>query len=326
LVTGGAGFIGSHAVEHWVKTYPEDRLVVLDKLTYAGHVANLASCNGLGKWELVQGDICDASLVGGLFSKHQFDGVLHLAAESHVDRSIANPMEFVQTNVVGTLCLLNAALQAWGEHADRERYLFYHISTDEVYGSLGPEGLFSETTAYDPRSPYSASKAASDHLVRAYHHTYGLPVVLSNCSNNYGPRQYPEKLIPVVVQALAEGRSIPVYGAGANVRDWLYVGDHVQAMEAIFHRGRNGETYNVGGNNEWNNLDLVRLLCRVYDQLHGRPDGTGEAQIAFVTDRKGHDLRYAIDATKIRNELGWTPKTNFEKGLLQTVRFYSPAI
>jgi dTDP-glucose 4,6-dehydratase len=326
LVTGGAGFIGSHAVEHWVKTYPEDRLVVLDKLTYAGHVANLASCNGLGKWELVQGDICDASLVGDLFSKHQFDGVLHLAAESHVDRSIANPMEFVQTNVVGTLCLLNAALQAWGEHADRERYLFYHISTDEVYGSLGPEGLFSETTAYDPRSPYSASKAASDHLVRAYHHTYGLPVVLSNCSNNYGPRQYPEKLIPVVVQALAEGRSIPVYGAGANVRDWLYVGDHVRAMEAIFHRGRNGETYNVGGNNEWNNLDLVRLLCRVYDQLHGRPDGTGEAQIAFVTDRKGHDLRYAIDATKIRNELGWTPKTNFEEGLLQTVRFYSPAI
>jgi dTDP-glucose 4,6-dehydratase len=275
---------------------------------------------------LVQGDICDASLVGDLFSKHQFDGVLHLAAESHVDRSIANPMEFVQTNVVGTLCLLNAALQAWGEHADRERYLFYHISTDEVYGSLGPEGLFSETTAYDPRSPYSASKAASDHLVRAYHHTYGLPVVLSNCSNNYGPRQYPEKLIPVVVQALAEGRSIPVYGAGANVRDWLYVGDHVRAMEAIFHRGRNGETYNVGGNNEWNNLDLVRLLCRVYDQLHGRPDGTGEAQIAFVTDRKGHDLRYAIDATKIRNELGWTPKTNFEEGLLQTVRFYSPAI
>jgi dTDP-glucose 4,6-dehydratase len=326
LVTGGAGFIGSHAVEHWVKTYPEDRLVVLDKLTYAGHVANLASCNGLGKWELVQGDICDASLVGDLFSKHQFDGVLHLAAESHVDRSIANPMEFVQTNVVGTLCLLNAALQAWGEHADRERYLFYHISTDEVYGSLGPEGLFSETTAYDPRSPYSASKAASDHLVRAYHHTYGLPVVLSNCSNNYGPRQYPEKLIPVVVQALAEGRSIPVYGAGANVRDWLYVGDHVRAMEAIFHRGRNGETYNVGGYNEWNNLDLVRLLCRVYDQLHGRPDGTGEAQIAFVTDRKGHDLRYAIDATKIRNELGWTPKTNFEEGLLQTVRFYSPAI
>lgn len=301
-------------------------MVVLDKLTYAGHVANLASCNGLGKWELVQGDICDASLVGDLFSKHQFDGVLHLAAESHVDRSIANPMEFVQTNVVGTLCLLNAALQAWGEHADRERYLFYHISTDEVYGSLGPEGLFSETTAYDPRSPYSASKAASDHLVRAYHHTYGLPVVLSNCSNNYGPRQYPEKLIPVVVQALAEGRSIPVYGAGANVRDWLYVGDHVRAMEAIFHRGRNGETYNVGGNNEWNNLDLVRLLCRVYDQLHGRPDGTGEAQIAFVTDRKGHDLRYAIDATKIRNELGWTPKTNFEEGLLQTVRFYSPAI
>jgi dTDP-glucose 4,6-dehydratase len=326
LVTGGAGFIGSHAVEHWVKTYPEDRLVVLDKLTYAGHVANLASCNGLGKWELVQGDICDASLVGDLFSKHQFDGVLHLAAESHVDRSIANPMEFVQTNVVGTLCLLNVALQAWGEHADRERYLFYHISTDEVYGSLGPEGLFSETTAYDPRSPYSASKAASDHLVRAYHHTYGLPVVLSNCSNNYGPRQYPEKLIPVVVQALAEGRSIPVYGAGANVRDWLYVGDHVRAMEAIFHRGRNGETYNVGGNNEWNNLDLVRLLCRVYDQLHGRPDGTGEAQIAFVTDRKGHDLRYAIDATKIRNDLGWTPKTNFEEGLLQTVRFYSPAI
>ena len=323
LVTGGAGFIGSHAVEHWVKTYPEDRLVVLDKLTYAGHVANLASCNGLGKWELVQGDICDASLVGDLFSKHQFDGVLHLAAESHVDRSIANPMEFVQTNVVGTLCLLNAALQAWGEHADRERYLFYHISTDEVYGSLGAEGLFHESTPYDPRSPDSASKAASDHFVRAYHHTYGLPVVLSNCSNNYGPRQYPEKLIPVVVRALAEGRPIPVYGAGLNVRDWLYVGDHVRAMEVIFHSGRSGETYNVGGNNEQNNLDLVRTLCRVYDALHGRLAGSGEAQISFVTDRKGHDLRYAIDATRIRQELGWTPLMDFEQGLEETVRFYS---
>jgi dTDP-glucose 4,6-dehydratase len=271
----------------------------------------------------VQGDICDTALVRSLFDKHSLDGVLHLAAESHVDRSIANPMEFVQTNVVGTVTLLNAALEAWGEKADPSRYRFYHISTDEVYGSLGAEGLFHESTPYDPRSPYSASKAASDHFVRAYHHTYGLPVVLSNCSNNYGPRQYPEKLIPVVVRALAEGRPIPVYGAGLNVRDWLYVGDHVRAMEAIFHSGRSGETYNVGGNNEQNNLDLVRNLCRVYDALHGRPAGTGEAQISFVTDRKGHDLRYAIDATRIRQELGWTPLMDFEQGLEETVRFYS---
>jgi dTDP-glucose 4,6-dehydratase len=234
-------------------------------------------------------------------------------------------MDFVQTNVVGTVTLLNAALEAWGEMADPTRYRFYHVSTDEVYGSLGAEGLFHESTPYDPRSPYSASKAASDHFVRAYHHTYGLPVVLSNCSNNYGPRQYPEKLIPVVIRALAEGQPIPVYGAGANVRDWLYVGDHVRAMEAIFHRGRNGETYNVGGNNEWNNLDLVRTLCRVYDQLHDRTSGSGEAQISFVTDRKGHDLRYAIDASKITQELGWTPCTDFEQGLEETVRFYSQA-
>jgi dTDP-glucose 4,6-dehydratase len=272
---------------------------------------------------LVQGDIGDAALVRSLFADYALDGVLHLAAESHVDRSIANPMEFVQTNVVGTVTLLNAALEAWGEKADPTRYRFYHVSTDEVYGSLGAEGLFHESTPYDPRSPYSASKAASDHFVRAYHHTYGLPVVLSNCSNNYGPRQYPEKLIPVVVRALAEGRPIPVYGAGLNVRDWLYVGDHVRAMETIFHSGRSGETYNVGGNNEQNNLDLVRTLCRVYDALHGRPAGSGEAQISFVTDRKGHDLRYAIDATRIRQELGWTPLMNFEQGLEETVRFYS---
>ena len=323
LITGGAGFIGSHLVEHWVQTYPEDRVVVLDKLTYAGDPANLATCQGLGNWTLVQGDIGDAALVRSLFADYALDGVLHLAAESHVDRSIANPMDFVQTNVVGTVTLLNAALEAWGEKADPNRFRFYHVSTDEVYGSLGSEGLFEESTPYDPRSPYSASKAASDHFVRAYHHTYGLPVVLSNCSNNYGPRQYPEKLIPVVIRSLAEGRPIPVYGAGANVRDWLYVGDHVRAMEAIFHRGRNGETYNVGGNNEWNNLDLVRTLCRVYDALHGRTSGSGEAQISFVTDRKGHDLRYAIDATKITQELGWTPRIDFEAGLEETVRFYS---
>ncbi|MGA1665429.1 MAG: dTDP-glucose 4,6-dehydratase [Bacteroidia bacterium] len=325
LITGGAGFIGSHLVEHWVQTYPEDRLVVLDKLTYAGDPANLATCQGLGNWTLVQGDIGDAALVRSLFADYALDGVLHLAAESHVDRSIANPMDFVQTNVVGTVTLLNAALEAWGEKADPNRYRFYHVSTDEVYGSLGSEGLFEESTPYDPRSPYSASKAASDHFVRAYHHTYGLPVVLSNCSNNYGPRQYPEKLIPVVIRSLAEGRAIPVYGAGANVRDWLYVGDHVRAMEAIFHRGRNGETYNVGGNNEWNNLDLVRTLCRVYDQLHDSTPGSGEAQITFVTDRKGHDLRYAIDASKITQELGWTPRMDFEAGLEETVRFYSQA-
>ena len=325
LITGGAGFIGSHLVEHWVQTYPEDRVVVLDKLTYAGDPANLATCQGLGNWTLVQGDIGDAALVRSLFANYALDGVLHLAAESHVDRSIANPMDFVQTNVVGTVTLLNAALEAWGEKADPGRFRFYHVSTDEVYGSLGSEGLFEESTPYDPRSPYSASKAASDHFVRAYHHTYGLPVVLSNCSNNYGPRQYPEKLIPVVIRSLAEGQPIPVYGAGANVRDWLYVGDHVRAMEAIFHRGRNGETYNVGGNNEWNNLDLVRTLCRVYDQLHDRTSGSGEAQITFVTDRKGHDLRYAIDATRITQELGWTPRMDFEAGLEETVRFYSQA-
>ena len=323
LITGGAGFIGSHLVEYWVKHYPQDRVVVLDKLTYAGDPANLASCQGIGNWTLVEGDICDAALVRSLFAQYSLDGVLHLAAESHVDRSIANPMEFVQTNVVGTVTLLNAALEAWGEKADPSRFRFYHVSTDEVYGSLGAEGLFHESTPYDPRSPYSASKAASDHFVRAYHHTYGLPVVLSNCSNNYGPRQYPEKLIPVVVRALAEGRPIPVYGAGLNVRDWLYVGDHVRAMEAIFHSGRSGETYNVGGNNEWNNLDLVRTLCRVYDALHDRTSGSGEAQISFVTDRKGHDLRYAIDATRIRQELGWTPLMDFEQGLEETVRFYS---
>lgn len=312
-------------MEYWVKHYPQDRVVVLDKLTYAGDPANLAACQGLGNWTLVQGDIGDAALVRSLFADYALDGVLHLAAESHVDRSIANPMDFVQTNVVGTVTLLNAALEAWGEKADPNRFRFYHVSTDEVYGSLGSEGLFHESTPYDPRSPYSASKAASDHFVRAYHHTYGLPVVLSNCSNNYGPRQYPEKLIPVVIRALAEGQPIPVYGAGANVRDWLYVGDHVRAMEAIFHRGRNGETYNVGGNNEWNNLDLVRTLCRVYDQLHDRTSGSGEAQISFVTDRKGHDLRYAIDASKITQELGWTPCTDFEAGLEETVLFYSQA-
>jgi len=326
LITGGAGFIGSHAVEYWVRTYPEDKLIVLDKMTYAGDERNLEACqgHGLGSWELVQGDICDAALVRSLFEKHALDGVLHLAAESHVDRSIANPMEFVQTNVLGTVTLLNAALEAWGEHADRSKRLFYHISTDEVYGSLGDEGLFHESTPYDPRSPYSASKASSDHFVRAYHHTYGLPVVLTNCSNNYGPRQYPEKLIPVVVRSLAEGKPIPVYGAGANVRDWLYVGDHVLAMDAVFHRGRNGETYNVGGNNEWNNLDLVRKLCRIYDRIQGRPEGSGESQIHFVTDRKGHDLRYAIDAGRIRQELGWTPTADFEAALEETVRFYAP--
>lgn len=323
LITGGAGFIGSHAVEHWVRHYPDVHVIVLDKLTYAGDPANLKACQGLGSWELVEGDVCDADLVRGLFAKHRIDSVMHLAAESHVDRSIANPMEFVQTNVVGTVTLLNAALEAWGEKADRRQHLFYHISTDEVYGSLGNEGLFHETTPYDPRSPYSASKASSDHFVRAYHHTYGLPVVLTNCSNNYGPRQYPEKLIPVVIRSLVEGQPIPVYGQGVNVRDWLFVVDHVRAMDAVFHRGRNGETYNVGGNNEQNNLDLVRSLCRIYDKLHGRPDGTGESQIAFVTDRKGHDLRYAIDATRLRQELGWTPLMDFEAGLEETVRFYS---
>jgi len=322
LLTGGAGFIGCHAVKYFVKTYPDYRIIVLDKLTYAGNLDNLKEVVGEPNYVFVQGDICDAELIKTLFSKYDINGVMHLAAESHVDRSIENPMEFVITNVVGTVNLLNAAIKAWGEHADRSKYLFYHISTDEVYGSLGAEGLFREDTPYDPRSPYSASKASSDHFVRAYHETYGLPVVISNCSNNYGPNQYPEKLIPVVIRNIINKIPIPVYGKGENVRDWLFVGDHVSAMDAIWHKGVSGETYNVGGNNEWMNIELVKKLCSLLDEKLKRVPGQSEQLIAYVTDRKGHDLRYAIDASKLKNDLNWEPKQQFDAYLSETVDFY----
>lgn len=321
-MTGAAGFIGSHAARLMVNQYPNYRIVVLDKLTYAGDLNNIADLNGKSNFVFVKGDITDAGLINQLFVDYEINGVMHLAAESHVDRSIENPMEFVMTNVVGTVTLLNAALKAWGEHADRNKYLFYHISTDEVYGSLGSEGLFTEETPYDPRSPYSASKASSDHFVRAYHHTFGLPVVLSNCSNNYGPNQYPEKLIPVVIRQIIENRPIPVYGKGENVRDWLFVGDHVAAIDVIYHTGKNGETYNVGGNNEWKNIELVEKLCDILDQKLGRPQGEARKLISFVVDRKGHDLRYAIDASKLKTELNWEPKQQFDSYLAETVAYY----
>lgn len=341
LMTGAAGFIGSHAAIHFVKSYPQYRVIVLDKMTYAGNLDNLEPLklnsefripNSESKKALksdsypnavfVEGDICDAALIQRLFAEFQIDGVMHLAAESHVDRSIENPMEFVTTNVVGTVTLLNAAVKAWGEHADRNKYLFYHISTDEVYGSLGAEGYFTEDTPYDPRSPYSASKASSDHFVRAYHETYGLPVVISNCSNNYGPNQYPEKLIPVVINSILNRKPIPVYGKGENVRDWLFVGDHVAAMDAIWHRGASGRTYNVGGNNEWQNIQLVKKLCAIMDTKLGCATGESEQLITYVTDRKGHDLRYAIDASRLRDELNWEPKQQFDAYLEQTVVYY----
>lgn len=341
LMTGAAGFIGSHAAIHFVKSYPQYRVIVLDKMTYAGNLDNLEPLklnsefripNSESKKALksdsypnavfVQGDICDAALIQRLFAEFQIDGVMHLAAESHVDRSIENPMEFVTTNVVGTVTLLNAAVKAWGEHAHRNKYLFYHISTDEVYGSLGAEGYFTEDTPYDPRSPYSASKASSDHFVRAYHETYGLPVVISNCSNNYGPNQYPEKLIPVVINSILHRKPIPVYGKGENVRDWLFVGDHVSAMDAIWHRGASGRTYNVGGNNEWQNIQLVKKLCAIMDGKLNRATGESEQLITYVTDRKGHDLRYAIDASRLRDELSWEPKQKFDEYLSTTVDYY----
>lgn len=322
LLTGGAGFIGCHAVRHFVNTYPDYRIVVLDKLTYAGNLDNLKDVSDKPNYTFVEGDICDVELVQNLFAEYQIDGVMHLAAESHVDRSIENPMEFVMTNVVGTVTLLNAAIKAWGEHPDRNNFLFYHISTDEVYGSLGAEGLFREDTPYDPRSPYSASKASSDHFVRAYHETYGMPVVISNCSNNYGPNQYPEKLIPVVIRQIIDQKPIPVYGKGENIRDWLFVGDHVSAMDAIWHKGVSGETYNVGGNNEWMNIELVKKLCGILDSKLNREMGASERLISYVTDRKGHDLRYAIDASKLKKDLHWEPKQKFDEYLSTTVEYY----
>ncbi len=320
LITGGAGFIGSHAVRLFVQRYPQYHIVNLDALTYAGNLANLRDVEQAPNYTFVRGDIRDAALLDRLFAEYRFDAVVHLAAESHVDRSITNPLAFVETNVLGTVNLLNAARKYWARDSEGKR--FYHVSTDEVYGSLGPEGYFTEETPYDPRSPYSASKAASDHFVRAYFHTYGLPVVLSNCSNNYGPYQFPEKLIPLMINNIRESRPLPVYGDGRNVRDWLWVIDHVEAMDAILHRGRIGETYNIGGSNEWANIDLVYLLCDLVDELLQCPAGTARHLITFVKDRPGHDRRYAIDASKIRRELGWQPSITFEEGLRRTIQWY----
>jgi dTDP-glucose 4,6-dehydratase len=320
LVTGGAGFIGSHVVRRLVNNYPDYHVVNLDKLTYAGNLANLRDIEHKPNYQFVKADIVDAAAIQQLFNEHDFQFVVHLAAESHVDRSISNPIEFVMTNVVGTVNLLNAARHAWKDNMDGRR--FYHVSTDEVYGSLGDEGMFTETTAYDPHSPYSASKASSDHFVRAYHDTYGLPVVISNCSNNYGSYHFPEKLIPLAINNIVNSRPIPVYGAGENVRDWLWVEDHARAIDVILHTGKNGETYNIGGHNEWKNIDLIRLLCRILDKKLNRNTGDSEKLITFVKDRAGHDLRYAIDATKLKNELGWMPSLQFEEGLEKTVDWY----
>ncbi len=320
LITGGAGFIGSHVVRHFVFNYPDYRVINLDKLTYAGNLKNVTDIESDSNYSFIKGDINDVKFIRELFDSYPFDAVIHLAAESHVDRSISGPMEFIKTNITGTVNLLDAAKNSWA--GNNKSKLFYHISTDEVYGSLGREGLFSEKTAYDPRSPYSASKASSDHMVRAWHHTYGLPVVISNCSNNYGPNQFPEKLVPLVINNIRNGKNIPVYGRGENIRDWLYVEDHARAIDTVFHKGRIGETYNVGGNNEWKNIDLIKMLCGIMDKKLGRRQGTSEKLITFVKDRAGHDLRYAIDSSKITSELGWRPSVSFESGLERTVSWY----
>jgi len=320
LITGGAGFIGSHVVRLFVNKYPDYHIVNLDKLTYAGNLENLKDVESKPNYTFVKADITDTGSLHRLFGDYEFSGIIHLAAESHVDRSITNPMEFIHTNVLGTANLLNEALENWKDRFSGK--VFYHISTDEVYGSLEKGGYFTEQTAYDPRSPYSASKASSDHLVRAYFNTYGLPVLISNCSNNYGPNQFPEKLIPLVINNILNKKSLPVYGKGENIRDWLFVEDHAAAIDVIFHRGKTGETYNIGGSNEWKNIDLIRLLCRLMDSKLGRSAGESEKLISFVKDRAGHDLRYAIDAGKLKKELGWEPSLTFEQGLSRTVDWY----
>ncbi len=320
LITGGAGFIGSHLVRLFVNKYPEYHIVNLDKLTYAGNLANLSDIEHKPNYEFVKADIVDEKLMTELFQKYQFDGVIHLAAESHVDRSIANPTEFVMTNVIGTVNLLNAARYIWKDNYQGK--LFYHVSTDEVYGSLGDTGMFTETTSYDPHSPYSASKASSDHFVRAYTDTFGLPSVISNCSNNYGSFQFPEKLIPLFINNIRNKKPLPVYGKGENVRDWLWVEDHARAIDVIYHNAKIGETYNIGGHNEWKNIDLIKLLCDIMDKKLDRKEGESRELITYVKDRAGHDLRYAIDSNKLQDDLGWKPSLQFEEGLEKTVEWY----
>ncbi len=320
LITGGAGFIGSHVIRLFVNKYPDYQIINLDALTYAGNLENLTDVEKAPNYRFIRMDIRNKEAINDLFDQQPIDGILHLAAESHVDRSIAEPMAFIETNIIGTVNLLNAARNQWKGNYEGKR--FYHISTDEVYGSLGEEGHFYEITSYDPRSPYSASKASSDHLVRAYHHTYGLPIVITNCSNNYGPNQFPEKLIPLSIHNIVNRKPIPIYGKGENIRDWLYVEDHARAIDLVFHKGMIGETYNIGGHNEWKNIDLIRLLCSILDRKLNRDSGTSAGLITYVTDRAGHDLRYAIDASKIRQELGWEPSLQFAEGLEKTVDWY----
>ncbi len=320
LITGGAGFIGSHVVRLFVNKYQNYQIVNLDKLTYAGNLENLNDIENKSNYSFIKGDITDTEFITELFAVHKFDHVIHLAAESHVDRSITNPLEFVMTNVIGTVNLLNAAKNLWKD--DFSSHRFYHVSTDEVYGTLGETGMFVETTAYDPHSPYSASKASSDHFVRAYHDTYGIDVVISNCSNNYGSHHFPEKLIPLSIHNIKNNKPIPIYGKGENIRDWLYVEDHARAIDVIFHKAKTGETYNIGGHNEWANIDLIRLLCNIMDKKLNRKEGESAKLITFVKDRAGHDLRYAIDSSKLQKELGWVPSLQFEEGLEKTVDWY----
>lgn len=320
LITGGAGFIGSHVVRLFVNKYPDYSIVNLDKLTYAGNLLNLKDIENKSNYTFVKGDITDAAFITELFSEHKFDAVIHLAAESHVDRSISNPLEFVMTNVIGTVNLLNAAKSEWKDSLSTKR--FYHVSTDEVYGALGDTGMFTEETKYDPHSPYSASKASSDHFVRAYHDTYGLDIVISNCSNNYGSHHFPEKLIPLAIHNIKNNKPVPVYGKGENIRDWLFVEDHAKAIDIVFHHSKSGDTYNIGGHNEWKNIDVINLLCKIMDNKLGRKEGDSAKLITFVKDRAGHDLRYAIDSTKLQKDLGWTPSLQFEEGLERTVDWY----
>lgn len=320
VITGGAGFIGSHVVRLFVKKYPNCKIINLDKLTYAGNLANLKDIEHLPNYHFIKGDIVDTEFINNLFDEEQPDAVIHLAAESHVDRSITSPLDFVMTNVVGTANLLNAARHSWKGRYDKTR--FYHVSTDEVYGSLGEDGMFTEETSYDPHSPYSASKASSDHFVRAYHDTYGMDTVISNCSNNYGSFHFPEKLIPLAINNIKQNKPVPVYGKGENIRDWLWVEDHARAIDVIFHKAKAGSTYNIGGHNEWKNIDLIRLLCHILDKKLGRAEGESAKLITFVTDRAGHDLRYAIDSGKLKNDLGWVPSITFEEGLEKTVDWY----